>query len=100
MRSGGYATPLGPLVDIAATVAGDLEVLIARRGGTGPVFGALLRMLAASSRPPVVVLEDLHWRLRRGLRHPAEGRQADPRSMDTDRHPGADQRRPAGPAQT
>src|SRR5215470_14712189 len=53
--------PLGPLVDIAATVGGDLEVLIARGSGTGPVFDALLRMLAASPRPPVVVLEDLHW---------------------------------------
>ena len=53
--------PLVPLVDIAATVGGDLEVLIAQGSGTGQVFDALLRMLAASPRPPVVVLEDLHW---------------------------------------
>ena len=53
--------PLGPLVDIARVVGGDLADLLERGSGTGPVLDALLRTSAGSRRPAVVVLEDLHW---------------------------------------
>jgi DNA-binding CsgD family transcriptional regulator len=53
--------PLGPLVDIAAAIGGDLASRLERGSGPGPVFDALLRVLAGSRRPVVVVLEDLHW---------------------------------------
>jgi DNA-binding CsgD family transcriptional regulator len=52
---------LGVLVDIAATVGGDLADLLERGDGAGRVFDALLRVLSASRGPSLVVLEDLHW---------------------------------------
>jgi DNA-binding CsgD family transcriptional regulator len=53
--------PLGPLVDIAASVGGELGRLLAQASDPGPVFDAFLRILAGAREPTVVVLEDLHW---------------------------------------
>ncbi len=50
--------PLGPLVDIAAEVGGELAELTERGASAGEVLAALTRALRGSS---VVVLEDLHW---------------------------------------
>ena len=52
--------PLGPLLDLADEVGGELEAAI--RGDAGPheIVAALLR--AVRARPPaIVVLEDVHW---------------------------------------
>jgi DNA-binding CsgD family transcriptional regulator len=52
--------PLGPLLDFAGDLGGEVEELVA--GGARPheVAAALLRELEAP-QPSVVVLEDLHW---------------------------------------
>ena len=52
--------PLGPLLDVAQVVGGDLEDLA--RSGARPhdVAGALIRELAASA-PTILVLDDMHW---------------------------------------
>ena len=50
--------PLGPLLDIAAEVGGELAELTERGASAGEVLGALARALRGTS---VVVLEDLHW---------------------------------------
>jgi DNA-binding NarL/FixJ family response regulator len=52
--------PLGPLLDIAHTTAGDLEALIVRGARPHEVAAALLDQLR-SDPPCVVILEDLHW---------------------------------------
>jgi DNA-binding CsgD family transcriptional regulator/tetratricopeptide (TPR) repeat protein len=52
--------PLGPLLDIAATVRGPLEASIDAGAKPGAVFAAFARELAAST-PTIVVIEDLHW---------------------------------------
>jgi DNA-binding CsgD family transcriptional regulator len=52
--------PLGPLLDISRTTAGDLEAIIVRGGRPHEVAAALLDQLRAGP-PCVVVLEDLHW---------------------------------------
>jgi DNA-binding CsgD family transcriptional regulator len=52
--------PLGPLVDIAADVGGELDAVVAQGAAPGELVAALARELR--SRPPdIVVLEDLHW---------------------------------------
>ncbi|HEX6743885.1 MAG TPA: AAA family ATPase [Solirubrobacteraceae bacterium] len=52
--------PLGPLVDIADEVGGELGAVVAEGGAPGELLAALTRSLRG--RPPdVVVLEDLHW---------------------------------------
>jgi DNA-binding CsgD family transcriptional regulator/tetratricopeptide (TPR) repeat protein len=52
--------PLGPLLDFADSVGGDVRTLLA--GGARPheVATALLRELSGD-RPTIVVLEDVHW---------------------------------------
>jgi DNA-binding CsgD family transcriptional regulator len=50
--------PLGPLVDIAAEVGGELADVTERGASPSEVLGALGRALRGGS---VVVLEDLHW---------------------------------------
>jgi predicted ATPase len=50
--------PLGPLVDIAAEVGGELAELTDRGASAGEVLVALGRALRGVS---VVVVEDLHW---------------------------------------
>jgi DNA-binding CsgD family transcriptional regulator len=52
--------PLGPFVDIADDVGGELSAVVAEGAAAGALLGALTRSLRG--RPPdVVVLEDLHW---------------------------------------
>jgi ATP/maltotriose-dependent transcriptional regulator MalT len=51
---------LGPFVDVAQTVGGELEELVERGGRPHEVLSALARELAKAS-PTVLVLEDLHW---------------------------------------
>jgi DNA-binding CsgD family transcriptional regulator len=50
--------PLGPLVDIAAEVGGELAEVTERGASAGDVLGALGRTIRGLS---VAVLEDLHW---------------------------------------
>jgi len=50
--------PLGPLLDIAAELGGELAELTERGASAGEVLLALARGLRGSS---IVVLEDLHW---------------------------------------
>src|SRR4051812_21784307 len=52
--------PLGPFVDIADDVGGELGAMVADGAAAGALLGALTRSLRARS-PDVVVLEDLHW---------------------------------------
>jgi DNA-binding CsgD family transcriptional regulator/tetratricopeptide (TPR) repeat protein len=51
---------LGPLVDVAADLGGELNRLLAA-GARHDVFRALLATLAGSGRPSLVVFEDVHW---------------------------------------
>lgn len=51
---------LGPFIDVAQTVGGELEELVERGGRPHEVLSALARELARVS-PTVLVLEDLHW---------------------------------------
>jgi DNA-binding CsgD family transcriptional regulator len=52
--------PLGPFVDIADELGGELGAVVAEGGAPGALLAALTRSLRG--RPPdVVVLEDLHW---------------------------------------
>ena len=52
--------PLGPLLDISHTTAGDLEAMIAGGGRPHEVAAAFLDQLRAGP-PCIVILEDLHW---------------------------------------
>jgi DNA-binding CsgD family transcriptional regulator/tetratricopeptide (TPR) repeat protein len=52
--------PLGPLIDIAATVQGALLSSIDKQAKPHAVFVALLEELRAV-RPTIVVIEDVHW---------------------------------------
>jgi DNA-binding CsgD family transcriptional regulator/tetratricopeptide (TPR) repeat protein len=51
---------LGPFVDVAQTIGGELEDLVERGGRPHEVLSALSRGLPTAS-PTVLVLEDLHW---------------------------------------
>ena len=51
---------LGPFVDVAQPVGGELEELVERGGRPHEVLSALAREVATAS-PTVLVLEDLHW---------------------------------------
>jgi predicted ATPase len=51
---------LGPFVDDAQAVGGELEELVERGGRPHQVLSGLARELASAS-PTVLVLEDLHW---------------------------------------
>jgi DNA-binding CsgD family transcriptional regulator len=52
--------PLGPLLDISRSTAGDLEAMIVGGGRPYEVAAAFLANLRAGP-PCVVILEDLHW---------------------------------------
>jgi DNA-binding CsgD family transcriptional regulator/tetratricopeptide (TPR) repeat protein len=52
--------PLGPFVDIADEVGGELGAVVAQGAAPGVLVAALTRELR-SRRPGIVVLEDLHW---------------------------------------
>jgi predicted ATPase len=51
---------LGPFIDIAQLVGGELEDLLDRGGRPHEVLSALARE-ASTGSPTVLVLEDLHW---------------------------------------
>ncbi len=53
--------PLGPLLDIAAAVGGDLERLVHAAARRDELYGAVLAELAAGPGPTVAVVEDAHW---------------------------------------
>ena len=50
--------PLGPFLDIAAELGGELAALVEREPSAAELLGVLSREL---DRPRLVVLEDLHW---------------------------------------
>ncbi|MGH2531132.1 MAG: ATP-binding protein [Thermomicrobiales bacterium] len=54
-------SPLGPLLDIAAAVGGELDHLARTAGPRSRIFGAFLAELGGSPRPALVVIEDAHW---------------------------------------
>jgi DNA-binding CsgD family transcriptional regulator/tetratricopeptide (TPR) repeat protein len=53
--------PLGPLLDVAAVLGGELQALLSAGGPRDEAFAVLLDDLATSARPTLLVLEDLHW---------------------------------------
>ena len=53
--------PLGPLIDIAAQVGGELDLLLRNAGQRHEVFGAFLETLSGAEEAALVVLEDVHW---------------------------------------
>ncbi len=53
--------PLGPLIDIAGQVGGELDRLLQEAGQRYKVFSAFLGLLAHRPDPAVVVFEDVHW---------------------------------------
>lgn len=53
--------PLGPLVDIARLVGGELDRLLRAAGPRHEVFSAFLALVAHSPQPVLVVIEDVHW---------------------------------------
>jgi predicted ATPase len=54
-------TPLGPLLDIADALGGELQQMLAELAPRQRVFSAFLAALGGGSRPWVVVFEDVHW---------------------------------------
>jgi predicted ATPase len=79
--------PLGPLFDVADSLGGELEAVVARRGGPHEVVAALGPELRGRSTT-VLVLEDLHWADEATLdvvRLLARRRRGDPRARH--RHP-------------
>src|ERR1700754_1201003 len=53
-------SPLGPLVDIAPAVGGELPSLVAEGAPAHALAAALLRALNGRD-PAIVVFEDVHW---------------------------------------
>jgi ATP/maltotriose-dependent transcriptional regulator MalT len=54
-------TPLGPLLDIAPSLGGEVEELLRQTAPPRRVFSALMARLASDMRPRVLVIEDMHW---------------------------------------
>jgi DNA-binding CsgD family transcriptional regulator/tetratricopeptide (TPR) repeat protein len=52
--------PLGPFLDVAETVGGDLQNTVEREAKPYEVAMELMRVLS-SPRPTILVLEDMHW---------------------------------------
>jgi tetratricopeptide (TPR) repeat protein len=52
---------LGPLHDLGRQTGGRLATLLAVGGSREQLFAALLDELDQGARPPVVVVEDVHW---------------------------------------
>lgn len=52
--------PLGPFVDIAASIGGELQRVVAADGQAYEVATSLMRYLAGRE-PTILVLEDVHW---------------------------------------
>jgi len=53
--------PLGPLVDIAPSLGGDVAELLDGDKPRDRISQAFLRELASNGRPTLVVFEDVHW---------------------------------------
>jgi DNA-binding CsgD family transcriptional regulator len=53
--------PLGPLLEIATTVGGELSDLLRAGSSADALFECFLRVLAGSRQPTVLVLEDVNW---------------------------------------
>ena len=53
--------PLGPLLDIATALGGELQQHLQGRGPPRCGVSALLAELTQSSQPSLVILEDVHW---------------------------------------
>jgi DNA-binding CsgD family transcriptional regulator/tetratricopeptide (TPR) repeat protein len=53
--------PLGPLVDMARVLGGDLLDLCRRQASRDELFDALLRQIDRPGTLTVLVVEDLHW---------------------------------------
>ena len=54
-------TPLGPLLDIAASLGGEFQRELGQQAARQHVFSALLAELSRGSRPWILVFEDVHW---------------------------------------
>ncbi len=52
---------LGPLYDIAPQVGARLQSLLAEKADRATLFGAVLEDLRLSSKPSIIVFEDVHW---------------------------------------
>lgn len=53
--------PLGPLIDLAEHFPPSVDLALQEGRTYGSLFPTLLRSLRESSRPRVLVIEDLHW---------------------------------------
>ncbi|MGH2535297.1 MAG: ATP-binding protein, partial [Thermomicrobiales bacterium] len=53
--------PLGPLLEIAAQIGGEIDRLLQAEARREQVFGACLREFSGAWRPVVAVFEDVHW---------------------------------------
>ena len=53
--------PLGPLLDIAARIDGDLLAACLAAAPRETLFRTLLRQVDTTGRPTVLVIEDAHW---------------------------------------
>ena len=53
--------PLGPFLDIAGQLGGELTGLWRAQASRDELFAALLRELGRADGPHVVVVEDIHW---------------------------------------
>ena len=53
--------PLGPLLDLAAQLGGELEELCHAAAAREDLFRALLRQVSGPGTLSVVVIEDIHW---------------------------------------
>lgn len=53
--------PLGPLYDIADQIGSDFFALLKDEKDRTLIFATLLRKLADSSKPVILVFEDVHW---------------------------------------
>ncbi|MFC4453724.1 ATP-binding protein [Deinococcus sonorensis] len=53
--------PLGPLLDIAGVLGGELERLLLETGRRDAVFRAFLSILSNARTVQIVVFEDVHW---------------------------------------
>src|SRR5262245_58122760 len=53
--------PLGPLLDVAPALGGEVERLLREDGHRDLVFAAVLAVLGERRRTMVFVIEDAHW---------------------------------------
>jgi DNA-binding CsgD family transcriptional regulator len=53
--------PLGPLLDIAAAVGGELDRLLSEEAARDRVFRAALAEFSAGLTPTLAIVEDAHW---------------------------------------